>query len=319
MQTNKNNPTNPTNKSHRKPMFISFAMTIIDQLDNNGQHRLWQHYRVALHRFLNFCQDTDLPLSQLTATLIESYEVHLKHNGVCRNTSSFYMRILRAIYNRAVEQGHLPQKHPFCHVYTGIDHTSKRAISLDAVRRLKQLDLHKWPARDMAKDAFLMSFYLRGISFIDMAHLTKDNLRDGYLCYNRSKTRQQMLVKWEPEMQQIVDKYQHITGDSPYLLPFLLVGRTSKGPTSSHRIYHNAEVRIAYHLKKIGQMLGLPGSLTLYVARHTWATAARDMHQPISVISEALGHDSEATTQIYLASIQTAEVDLLNAQLISLL
>ena len=82
-------------------------------------------------------------------------------------------------------------------------------------------------------------------------------------------------------------------------------------------IYHNIESRITYHLKNIGQMIGIQGNLTLYVARHSWATAARDHHQPISVISEALGHDSETTTQIYLRSIQTSEVDQLNAKLLS--
>ena len=83
------------------------------------------------------------------------------------------------------------------------------------------------------------------------------------------------------------------------------------------RLYHNAEARIAYHLRKFGATIGIKGKLTLYVARHSWATAARDHHQPISVISEALGHDSETTTQIYLRSIQTSEVDKLNAELLS--
>lgn len=74
---------------------------------------------------------------------------------------------------------------------------------------------------------------------------------------------------------------------------------------------------MAYHLKKLGARIGLPGKLTLYVARHSWATAARDRHIAISVISEALGHHSEATTQIYLRSIHGSEVDDANAEIMA--
>ena len=83
------------------------------------------------------------------------------------------------------------------------------------------------------------------------------------------------------------------------------------------RLYHNAEARISYHLRKLGVKIGIKGKLTLYVARHSWATAARDNNVSISVISEALGHHSEATTQIYLRTIQTSEVDDANAKILA--
>ena len=83
------------------------------------------------------------------------------------------------------------------------------------------------------------------------------------------------------------------------------------------RLYHNAEARMAYHLKGLGAKIGITGKLTLYVARHSWATAARDHHVSLSVISEALGHNSETTTQIYLRSIQTSEIDDANAKVLA--
>ena len=302
-------------KSRSKYSFVNFMNGIIPQLHANGQHKTWQHYRATLNSFMRFRQNKDLSLRKINAAMMESYESYLKQQNLCRNTSSFYMRILRAVYNRAVEQGLITQQYPFRRVYTGIDKTRKRAIPFDTVKRIKQLDLQQSPACNMAKDAFMMSFYLRGISFIDLAHLKKSDLQDGYLRYNLSKTRQQITVKWEPQMQALVDKYENLTENSPYLLPFLLYDNKKEKP--SIQLYHNAESRITYHLKKIKQQLGIQGNLTLYVARHSWATAARDHCQPISVISEALGHDSETTTQIYLRSIQTSEVDRLNAQILS--
>lgn len=288
---------------------------IISRLQQNGQFRTYQHYRSVLNSLMRFRDGKDFSLRKFDAEMVEAYEAYLKHQGVCRNTSSFYMRILRTVYNRAVEQELIVQQYPFRRVYTGIDRTRKRAIPFSSIKRISQLNLQQSPSADLAKDAFLLSFYLRGISFIDLAHLKKTDIRNGYLHYNRSKTHQRITVKWEPQMQALADKYKHLTAGTPYLFPFLLHedGRS----IAQEKLYHNAESRMAYHLRRVGEMAGLQEHLTLYVARHSWASVARERHVPVSVISEALGHDSETTTQIYLRSIQTSEVDQVNANMLS--
>ena len=312
-------------KSRSKYSFVNFMTDIITQLHKNGQHKTWQHYRATLNSFMRFRQNKDLSLRKMDAAMIEAYEAYLKQQDVCRNTSSFYMRILRAVYNRAVEQELIVQQYPFRRVYTGIDKTRKRAIPFETVKLIKQLGLQQSPSSDMAKDAFLMSFYLRGISFIDLAHLRKSDLKDGYLHYTRSKTGQRLTIRWEKDMQEMLEKYQAQTASSPYLFPFLVdAGNKSHDKTIDKkqeevRLYHNAESRISYHLRKFGAKIGIKGKLTLYVARHSWATAARDNDISISVISEALGHHSETTTQIYLNSIKSSEVDDANAKILAAL
>lgn len=306
---------NKVGKIQTKESFIKFAGNVISQLQKNGQHKTWQHYRSTLSSFMRFRQDKDFPIAQMDAMMIESYEAYLKQEDVSRNTSSFYMRILRAIHNRAVEQGLIIQNHPFRHVYTGIDKTRKRAVPFDIVKQIKRLDLKDSPSTELAKDVFLLSFYLRGISFIDLVHLRKTNVKNGYLRYKRRKTRQQIVIKWEPQMQALAEKYQATSNESPYLFPFL--SDDDNGKKTKQQLYHNLESRITYHLKKIEKLIGLDHHLTLYVARHTWASAARERHLPISEISEALGHESETTTQIYLRSIQTSVVDQFNSKMLA--
>ena len=141
----------------------------------------------------------------------------------------------------------------------------------------------------------------------------------------RSKTRQRLTIRWEKEMQELLEKYQAQTVTSSYLFPFLIdegnkrLGKTIDKMRDEKRLYHNAEARISYHLRKLGVKIGIKGKLTLYVARHSWATAARDNQIQISVISEALGHHSEITTQIYLRSIKSSEVDDANAKILAVL
>jgi integrase len=223
------------------------------------------------------------------------------------------MRNLRAVYNRAVEQGLTTQRYPFKTVYTGVDKTSKRALSLRVVKKIKALDLSHSPVHDFARDMFMFSFYTRGMSFIDMAYLRKSDIRRGVLTYCRRKTGQILHVKWEACMQAIVDKYN--TKSSPYLLPIL----TDCTLRNERMQYLYLAHKVNHYLKDIGCNLRLNISLTTYVARHTWASVARSKNVPLSVISEGMGHDSEATTRIYLASLDTVAVDKANKMIIKLL
>ena len=83
----------------------------------------------------------DMPLGDMDSDLMIAYEAWLKSRGISMNTVSFYMRILRAGYNRAVEKGLTVQRFPFRHVYTGVEKTTKRAVPLHVIKQLKSLDL----------------------------------------------------------------------------------------------------------------------------------------------------------------------------------
>lgn len=240
---------------------------------------------------------------------MKAYEAWLSQRGLIPNTISFYTRILRAVYNRAVEEEIIVNRNPFRYVYTGIEKTVKRALPLSMIRKIKNLDLSFNPSLDYARDMFMLSFMLRGMSFIDMAFLRKTDKVDGYITYRRRKTGQKLIIAWTKEMQKILDKYQENSSD--YLLPII------KFPGANERTtYNNVGSYINYNLKTIASMVGVAIPLTLYVARHSWASAAKEKGIPLSIISEGMGHDSESTTQIYLASLDTAIVDKANALII---
>lgn len=286
--------------------FIAFTQTQINQLKQIGKRRTSETYTTALNSFMRFRGENDVSLEEFDSNLMVEYETYLKSIGICPNTTSFYMRSLRAIYNRAVEKELTLQRYPFKHVYTGIDKTVKRAIPLKMIRQIRDLDLTLNPMLDYARDIFMFSFYTRGMSLIDMAYLKKKDLHNGVLSYRRQKTNQQLFIKWEKPMQEIVDKYD--TSATPYLLPII-----RDVETDVRRVYRNAAHLINTKLKKLGEQLELPISLTSYVARHTWASIAKSKNISISTISEAMGHDSENTTRIYLASLDTSIVDKANS------
>lgn len=305
----------------REHSLFNFMHGLIAQLKSNGRIRTSETYMATLRSFRKFLiarnhpaseplRHEDIMLDNMTPELMEAYEAWLRMRGMQPNTISFYTRILRAVYNRAVDKGIVENINPFRHVYTGIDKTVKRALPLTAISRIKALDLSLSPTLDYARDMFLMSFLLRGMSFIDMAFLRKSDLCNGYLTYRRRKTGQQLVIKWAAEMQRLLNKYpENPTG---YLLPII-----RRDTTNERYTYLNRSYTINYNLKKIARMAGVDIPLTLYVARHSWASAAKAKGIPLSVISEGMGHDSETTTRIYLATLDTSTVDRANSLIIA--
>lgn len=286
---------------------FGFMQDIIRQLKQLGKVRTSETYTAALASFMKFREGQDILLDEIDSDTMMLYEAWMKSNGNCPNTTSFYMRILRAVYNRAVEKELTEQKYPFKHVYTGIGKTVKRALPLKSIKRIKELDLTLKPHLDYARDMFLFSFYTRGMSFIDMAYLKKSDLKNGILSYRRHKTGQQLHIRWESCMEETVAKYAAgCSGD--YLLPIL------KLPSKKLRTqYKSTLFRINKYLKEIARLCGIVAPLTMYVSRHSWASIAKSKNIPISVISEGMGHDSEETTRIYLASLDGSVIDKANS------
>ena len=298
--------------NRQEQSFNAYIRQQIARLKRLGKIRTSETYTAAFRSFNGFMNDKEVLFNQINADLIAEYEAYLKGRGNSPNTISFYMRILKAVYNRAVGDGLTGQRHPFKSVYTGVEKTLKRAVSLNDLKRIKGLDLSLKPNLDFARDMFLFCFYTRGMSFIDMAYLRKKDLQNGILSYRRRKTGQQLFIKWERCMQEIVDKYPGNTTE--YLLPII-----TQRDVDYRKQYTNELHRVNHLLKKIGKQLDLPMPLTMYVGRHSWASVAKSRNVPISVISEGMGHDSENTTQIYLASLDTSVVDRANKKILDLL
>lgn len=286
--------------------FIAYARQLIAKMETIGKP-VAANYKSALSSFIRFHGEGEVMFDMFNQDLMMAYECWLK-DRVCRNSSSCYMRNLHSIYNHAIDDGIITEsRNPFHRVYTGVDKTQKRAVSISTIQKIRDADLTLRPALAFARDLFMFSFYTQGMSFIDIAFLDQDNIKDGNLVYRRHKTQQTIKMQYVEEMSELVfsyrDKcYQH------YLLPIL--SETDKA--KARHEYKTASQRIDRNLKKLGVLLGLPVKLTMYVARHSWATAAQNSQVPIATISRCLGHDSEETTAIYLAEIETSETDKAN-------
>ena len=300
---------NNLTKRAKLPVYLTvYAQNLAHFLVQINRVRTAETYTGAVKSFIKFRNGEDIKLCKLDNSTVLAYEAHLKNAGVSANTSSFYLRNLRAIYNRAVEEGLIKQKFPFRHAYTGISKTVKRAINIEQLKEIINTDLSDRKHIQLAADIFLFSFFTRGTAFIDIAKLRHNNIKNGFLIYQRSKTGQTIKIRIEQCMQCIIDKYAN--SGNEYLLPIL------KKSVDIRREYINAQHRTNKHLKILGREIGLTIPLTTYVARHSWASIAHSCQIPIATISDALGHNNEATTRIYIASLDNRAVDDANSYIL---
>lgn len=287
--------------------FLHYFEEQIARLQKNGKLGTARNYRRTYNSFTAFLEGRDIVFQEFDEPLIMEYNGWLSRRKIVRNTVSFYMRILRAVYNRAVNQNIAMQSFPFKNVYTGVDCTRKRAIDEQKIYRIQQLDLSQNASLRLARDLFLFSYCTRGMAFVDMAFLRKQDIREGTISYIRRKTMQRLSVRIEPCIEQILARYSRI-GRTDYIFPII----SAAEPTKAYRQYETALGYYNRQLKKIARLIGSETSLSSYCARHSWATSARNHNIPLSIISAGMGHTSEKTTQIYLASIGDNSIDQAN-------
>ena len=291
-------------------LVLDFMQNQIRLMRNANRLGTALNYEKTMKNFVKFLGGVNLPFSAMTEQVIADYNAFLVQRGMVRNSISFYMRIMRAVYNKAVRQKLVEQSHPFTEVYTGIDRTRKRAVSESVISQLYKLNLAEGTPLALARDIFIFSYCTRGMAFVDIAYLKKENIQNGVICYARRKTGQLLSVRIEPSIQRIIDRYSSAL--SPYVFPIL----TS---TETKPAYEEYQVAINNHnrqLRRLSKMLPAGCKLTSYTSRHSWATAARNHNVPISVISAGMGHTSEQTTQIYLTMLENSVIDDANQGLI---
>lgn len=316
-----------------------FIAYLSRSLSRAGQVRTARAYLTAGHALIRFNKGVDIPMRHINACMIKEFETYLKDCGKAMNTISYYMRMLRAVYNKAVKERLIEAKrqNPFEGVFTGFQQTRKRALDVGKLKELYNLDFSalleqkpdevnipggktsvSGPLGDKRHDKalydcwryFFFCFHARGMSFVDMAYLRKENIRQGVICYYRKKTGQMIEVTVTPILRRIIDSFCGEVRNSPYLFPII------RDAHRDARLQYESGLRLQNRrLKKLSVLARIGAKLSTHVSRHSWATIGKKQNLPLWVISEGLGHSSQKTTYIYLASFDRATIDQASEQI----
>ncbi|WP_282127014.1 site-specific integrase [Marinifilum flexuosum] len=289
-------------------LFSAFTDKLIKELQKQGRDGNANAYINSKSVFLKKIGKKEISFDEIDYRLLKKFETVLVNEEVSINGISFYMRTIRAIYNRAIKQGVArKENYPFEEYKIKNSKTQKRALTKEDLIKIRDVDLTGKPAQAKARDYFMFSFYCMGMAFVDVAHLKVKNVVKGRLHYSRQKTSQLYNFELVPPAMELISKYSDLKNPEDYIFPII----DPKHP-DPYRCYRSRMQVNNYKLKEIQKYLELPLSLTTYVARHSWATIAKRAGIPTAVISEGLGHTTEKTTQIYLDSFENEVLDAAN-------
>lgn len=259
-------------------------------------------YRTVRNHFKCFNEDEEFDLKDMTSDRVQGFLAWLQAKGLRVNTLNSYISNLRAMYNRACRGWKSkPTESPFAEVRLKRQETRKRAVSVEVIEKIASLELDEEPEKKQAVDLALFSFMACGTPFVDIAHLTKDNLTDNgtVLSYKRKKTGVLVQIEISAGMQLLIDRYSR--PDAHYLFPIL-------SEYTTHEQYKYLLSRQNHYLGEVSEELNLSEPLTTYTFRHSWASEAYHRDVPIGIISQALGHSSEKMTRIYLSAFDVDKV-----------
>ena len=264
-------------------------------------------YRTAVNRLIGYAGD-DITFKRIDYSLLKKFEHHLAVSGLKQNSISNYFRSIRAIYNKAIKSNVVDRSYyPFYDITIKSEKTSKRAISRDELRILKHIPLDENSTAKRSLNYFLLSFYLRGISFTDLAYLKTSNVINGRVHYKRRKTHKNYSVKLFPKADELINLFTQ--SDNNYLLPILTNDVPEDGIKAKKIISQWIKTTNKY-LKRLALKTECAISITTYTSRHSFATIAKKLGYSKELIAEALGHEyGNKITNIYLDAFDTDVLD----------
>lgn len=275
---------------------LNYISQLADEFLIKGNDGTAKAYLSTKNKLSAYAAENLICFDKIDSAWIHNFETYLKTGGAKPNTVNFYLRIFRASYNKAINDGIVSgEKRPFKNLVISNAKTAKKAISKEQIKRIADIDLSVQPKLDLARDIFIFSFLARGMPFVDCVLLKKSNIVSGNIIYERHKTNQKLEIKISDAISDIISKYN---SSSKYVLPLI----NPNSNKSEYEQYRSVLRQQNKYLKSIGEHIGIE-LLSTYTARHSWATIAKYHGVPLAVISEGLGHSTQRTTYNYLAAL----------------
>jgi len=295
-------------KKSNKPVvaakLYAFTESIIEELLANDKVGYANTFENLKEYVLKHVFEKDKAFVSFSKVDFESLENYLIKQDLKETSMSAYLRTFYRIWNLAIAAGMCPKDHHPKKVIKFKPYkkykTSKRAISAEDMKLIETYEAEYGSRIYRSQKMFLFSYYCRGINFNDIIKLKEDNITGDILRYRRSKNKRLYDFKLHSKAKAIIDIFRNypLQSDGGYIFPVL---------RAEHDTAVKIDARIDSGLKDLNEDLktikdakGIDRTVTSYVARHSFATNLKHKKVDVSIIQEAMGHETEEITRIYL-------------------
>lgn len=292
--------------SEKVHSFFAFAEKQILELKSVERIGSAKAYKMTVDSLKDFHKAKDLSFEILNYDFLVKFENHHLTKGNSYNGLGVYMRTIRAIYNKAIKSGIIEKElYPFDKYKIKSEPTEKRAIEGKEIKKILKLQLTTEDTLFHARNYFITSYLMCGMSFIDMSFLRLKNLEKGRINYRRAKTSKLYDFIISEQLQEILNFYTKGKYRDDFVFPII----KTEDLESQYRNIESERRNYNKRLKQLAERCKIKSNLTSYVSRHSFATHAMLQNIPLSAISQMLGHSSLTTTQIYLKSLPNNIMD----------
>ena len=280
----------------------------INTAKEDGRIKTAQNLAWSLKSFKKY--KNNIYFEDINEQWLKGYKAFMTKGGNSATTSQMYLRNLRTIFNVAIKQGYISERHyPFKLFTIGTSAKSKSVLYADDLKKL--WDYEGVTLRERrSKDYFFFLFLANGMNFKDCCYLKFKDIKGDILSFVREKTKntntvsdKQITVYIHDEIKNIIERWGNKPGNpDDYIFPILNGMKTA---ADKEKRRNKMQRQINDNLNIIGKKLGIEEKIILNLARHSFATHLKVSGTPTSFISDAMGHSNSKTTEHYLKSIPT--------------
>ncbi len=284
--------------------------------ESRNAERTKEIYETTLNKILTFDKNaTSMSFEDINKDWLISFDNFLKKEGLKKNSRNIHFRNIRAVINDAIDN-EITTHYPMRKMDINPEETEKRSLTIEELRLLFDYPVKKWQQKYL--DYFKLTFYLIGINPVDLCNCKKEDIKDGRLIYKRRKTGKLYSIKIEKEAQDIIEKYSGeklLVNFSERMTNYkTFVSRANKALKKIGIV--NMVYNSSHSKKNKFEYKPLFNSLSIYWARHTWATLAYSIGISDELIAAALGHShGNRITSIYIDK-SIANIDDVNRKVI---
>ena len=281
---NLNNPNKIDNEKEESKDNLLFKPYFLNYGNKLKSKRMYEDTVSKLSKFVDI---DNLKFFDINRIWLKNIEALMSNDGLSVNTIGIYFRNIRTVFNDAINNELIDFAiYPFRRFSIKTEDTTPRTMSEEQLRYFRDFKCTK--AQEKYRDLFMLSFYFRGLNLKDIVHLKYEDIYNGLVLIKRTKTNVPIEIKIEPEAQAIIDKYKGLN--------YLLNVMDSRSNYNNFLSYFNKIIKSIGIEKENGEIIKQPFKhLSIYWARHTWATLASELDIPDKIISIGLGHKEKQT------------------------
>ena len=290
--------------------FFEFAYKRIETLKQKLSPNSYDNYMQNIRKFAKYAKNPNLYFEDITVSYLKDYEYFLKHDLKNSDTTAAYsFVVLRMLFNHAISEDLISYNlYPFRKFSIKRGKSTKTYLNEEQFDKLLKYQPEK--KEQIPYDMFVFSCYAGGLRFFDVFELQWKHYseQEERLTKIIHKSKRKHQFKLPQQAIDILEKYKTADNKGTDYIFGLLKNGIEYTEEELFKIKKYRNKVINRHLRKIGENLEFPFSLTFHIARHTFATLALKLGMRIEYVSKILDHSDIQITQVY-AKIVNQELD----------